>query len=107
LSNLLFICSKNQWRSPTAQLLFNNNQTHTARSAGTSEKARMKVNEKMLSWADVIFCMERRHKQLLQQRFSLSFTGKQLIVLDIADKYAFGDEQLVAILKEKLAIYLE
>ena len=88
-------------------MLFINNQTHASRSAGTSEKARIKVNEKMLSWADVIFCMERRHKQLLQQRFSLSLAGKQLIVLDIEDNYPFGDAELVAILKEKLAVYLE
>ena len=107
LSNLLFICSKNQWRSPTAQMLFNTHQIHTARSAGTSEKARIKVNEKMLSWADVIFCMERRHKQLLQQRFPLILGGKQLIVLDIEDNYPFGDAELVAILKEKLGVYLD
>jgi len=88
-------------------MLFNNNQIHTARSAGTSEKARIKVNEKMLLWADVIFCMERRHKQLLQQRFSLSLAGKRLVVLDIEDNYRFGDIELLAILKEKLAVFLE
>jgi len=85
LSNLLFICSKNHWRSLTAELLFKNHPIHEARSAGTSDKARIKVNGKLIEWADVIFVMERKHNDLLKQRFAL--TDKKLIVLDIADDY--------------------
>jgi len=106
LSNLLFICSKNQWRSPTAEALFKNHPVHKARSAGTSDKARIKVNEKMLLWADVIFVMERRHKQLLGERFATALIGKQVVVLEITDDYRFGDAELIGILKEKLAEYL-
>ncbi|WP_295673467.1 protein tyrosine phosphatase [uncultured Mucilaginibacter sp.] len=106
MSNVLFICSKNQWRSPTAEMLFKNHPDHQARSAGTSDKARIKVNEKLLAWADVIFVMERRHKQRLNQRFPLILMEKTLIVLDIEDDYRFGDEELIGILKEKLNNYL-
>jgi predicted protein tyrosine phosphatase len=106
LSNLLFICSKNQWRSPTAELLFKNHASHQARSAGTSEKARIKVNEKMLLWADVIFVMEHKHKQLLRQRFSSALAGKKLIVMDIEDNYGFNDVELIAIIKKALNDYL-
>ncbi|MDR3696584.1 protein tyrosine phosphatase [Mucilaginibacter sp.] len=106
MSKLLFICSKNQWRSPTAEMLFKNHPDHRARSAGTSDKARIKVNEKLLAWADVIFVMERRHKQLLYQRFPLILTEKTLIVLDIADNYRYGDEEMTGVLKEKLYHYL-
>jgi predicted protein tyrosine phosphatase len=106
LAKLLFICSKNQWRSPTAELLFKNHAVHQARSAGTSEKARIKVNEKFVLWADVVFVMEHRHKELLKQRFSGSITGKRLIVLDIPDNYLFCDEELIEILKGKLAEFL-
>jgi len=106
LSNLLFICSKNQWRSPTAQLLFKNHPHHTAQSAGTSDKARIKVNEKLVNWANVIFVMERRHKILLQQKFGFAMAGKQVVILDIEDIYPYGDEELVAILKSTLANYL-
>jgi predicted protein tyrosine phosphatase len=104
LANLLFICSKNQWRSPTAELLFKNNQEHTASSAGTSDKARIGVNQKMINRADVIFVMERKHKQLLSQRFDI--IDKQLIVLDIEDNYQFNDPELVGILREALREYL-
>jgi predicted protein tyrosine phosphatase len=104
LSNLLFICSKNQWRSPTAEQLFKNHPEHIAYSAGTSDKARIRVSQKMLDRADVIFVMERKHKTLLQQRFDI--THKQLIVLDIEDNYPFNDPELVAILKDVLKEYL-
>jgi predicted protein tyrosine phosphatase len=79
---------------------------HKARSAGTSEKARIRVNEKLLLWADVVFVMERRHKQLLNERFPSALKEKELIVLEIADNYRFGDPELTEILKEKLADYL-
>jgi predicted protein tyrosine phosphatase len=106
LPRLLFICSKNQWRSPTAELLFKNHPVHQAKSAGTSDKARIKVNQKMLDWADIVFVMERKHQQLLKQQFPLAVDDKPLIILDIEDNYQFGDEELIEILKNSLAEYL-
>ena len=106
LSNLLFICSKNQWRSPTAELLFKNHPVHHARSAGTSDKARIKVNQKLVEWADAVFVMEQKHKDILKDRFSTSLPGKHVIVLDIADDYQFGDARLIQILSEALSDYL-
>lgn len=104
MPNLLFICSKNQWRSPTAELLFKNHPQHTAQSAGTSDKARIRVSQKIIDRADVIFVMERKHRDLLRRRFNI--TGKQLIVLDIEDNYHFNDPELIEILKEALRDYL-
>lgn len=104
MASLLFICSKNQWRSPTAELLFKNHPEHTARSAGTSDKARIRLNQKMLNNADVVFVMERKHKTLLMQRFDI--TDKQVIVLDIDDNYLFNDPELINILKTALSDYL-
>jgi len=79
---------------------------HQARSAGTSEKARIKVNEKLLAWADWIFVMERRHRDLLKQRFPSAIAGKSVVVLDIEDNYQFGEEELVELLSEQLEDYL-
>jgi len=104
LPNLLFICSKNQWRSPTAELLFKNHPTHHARSAGTSDKARIKVNQKMIDWANVIFVMERKHMDMIRQLFS--FDQQQLVLLDIEDNYQFNDPELIDILKINLNNYL-
>lgn len=79
---------------------------HTARSAGTSDKARIKVNRKLIDWADVIFVMERKHKQLLIRQYALAIEGKQLVVLDIEDHYRFADAELIEILKGSLTGYL-
>jgi len=77
---------------------------HQAYSAGTSDKARIRVNQKMIDRADVIFVMERKHQQLLKQRFDV--TGKALLVLNIEDNYQFNAPELVAILEEALREYL-
>ena len=105
MSHLLFICSKNQWRSPTAELLFKNHPIHEVRSAGTSDKARIRVSQKLLDWADVIFVMERKHRDILNQRFDLA--NKACAVLDIEDNYQFADPELIAILRVALAEYLQ
>ena len=104
MSHLLFICSKNQWRSPTAELLFKDHAIHQARSAGTSDKARIRVSQKLIDWADVIFVMERKHLDIIKQRFE--FAHQTLLVLDIEDNYQFGDAELIEILKISLAEYL-
>jgi len=104
LSNLLFICSKNQWRSPTAESLFKNHPTHTARSAGTNNNARIRVNQKMIDWADVLFVMERKHRDIIRERFNIS--NQPVIILEIPDDYQFGDPELIEILKISLAGYL-
>ncbi len=87
-------------------MLLKNHPNHNARSAGTSDKARIRVNKKLLLWADVIFVMERRHKQLLRERFASALAERQVIILEIADDYPFGDAELIEILKEKLIDYL-
>lgn len=104
MANLLFICSKNQWRSPTAEHLFKNHHLHSARSAGTSDKARIRINQKMIDWADTIFVMERKHRSLLTQRFNMA--DKQIVVLDIPDDYQFGDPELIDMLHTSLSAYL-
>jgi predicted protein tyrosine phosphatase len=104
LSNLLFICSKNQWRSPTAELLFKDHPIHVTRSAGTNNKARIRVTQKMIDWADVLFVMERKHRDIIKERFIIS--DQPVIILEIPDDYQFGDAELIEILKVSLADYL-
>lgn len=105
--NLLFICSRNKWRSRTAEDLFKRLNGYEVRSAGTADSARVRVNEKLLAWADIIFVMERDHKKRLQQEFSSDVLNKEMIVLDIPDDYQYMDEALVEILNETILPYLD
>jgi predicted protein tyrosine phosphatase len=87
-------------------MLFNNHPVHHARSAGTSDKAQIRTNQKLVDWASIIFVMERKHKELLKQRFPSGITEKQIIVLEIEDNYRFNDPELVEILRDCLSDYL-
>jgi predicted protein tyrosine phosphatase len=104
--NILFVCSRNKWRSRTAETIFKNNQQHQVRSAGTAADARIKVNEKLIHWAELIFVMEKRHKQLLHEKFADSLAQKQIIVLDIEDNYHYMNEELIEILNTSVSPYL-
>lgn len=104
MPNLLFICSKNQWRSPTAELLFKGHQLHQARSAGTSDKARIRINQKLIDWADLVLVMEYKHRDIIKQQFNT--LHKPVVVLNIPDDYQFNDPELIEILQVALADYL-
>lgn len=100
--NILFICSRNQWRSPTAEAIFKNHAVIKAKSAGTENAARIRVTEKLILWADIIYVMECKHKQRLHQRFEGALTGKNIQVLDIPDNYKYMDPELIEELKSVL-----
>jgi len=104
--NLLFICSRNLWRSSTAEKLFNSQQHH-AKSAGTSSGAKVKLSQKLIVWADIVFVMERRHRDIIKERFSESLIGKKIVVLNIPDDYQYMDEDLIEILESSVRPYLE
>ena len=104
--NILFVCSRNKWRSATAETIYQNHPFHQVRSAGTAQNARIKINAKHIEWADLIFVMEKKHKQRLQENFEGALIDKQLIVLDIPDEYTYMDEELIAEIDAKVAPYL-
>lgn len=95
--NILFVCSRNKKRSLTAEAIFKNNGKHYVSSAGTEESARRKLTQDMLDNADLIFVMEKRHRERIRQNFK---TDKEIIVLDIPDEYEYMDEELVAMLQD-------
>lgn len=104
---LLFICSRNKQRSLTAETILRDNPTIDVKSAGTETGARVKVTAGLLNWADLIFVMERRHVNRLQQKYADVLINKTIITLGIADDYAYMDEELVDILINRLAEYID
>ncbi len=77
-----------------------------ARSAGTANSARIKVTAKLLNWAHVVFVMEKKHKQQLQQRFPEIYSQKQIIVLHIPDEFQFMDEELIQMISNSVEPFL-
>ncbi|MES2933321.1 MAG: phosphotyrosine protein phosphatase [Pseudomonadota bacterium] len=98
--NVLFICSKNQWRSPTAEQVWRKHPALHVRSAGTSPNARHTVSIDDLQWANVIFVMEEKHKSRLLASYRRVLENISIHVLDIPDKYKYMDPELVELLRD-------
>jgi predicted protein tyrosine phosphatase len=93
--NVLFVCSRNQWRSPTAEKVWRKNPKLSVRSAGTSPNARRHVSPGDIAWAEIIFVMEEKHKSRLVAAYRGLLEYKPLHVLGIPDEYKFMDPELV------------
>lgn len=95
MSNFLFVCSRNQWRSPTAEKIFKD-KGYSARSAGTSPNAKKTISVTDIKWADIIFVMEKKHKNRIIAKFSRMVEYKPIHILDIPDEYQFMDPELIS-----------
>lgn len=105
--NLLFVCSRNQWRSPTAEMVFRNYEGLHTRSAGIASSARNRISEKTLWWADLIFVMEKHHREQIEKRFPEIAATKEIVVLDLPDDYGYMDPELIEELKARVQPYLK
>ena len=103
---LLFICSRNRWRSPTAEALFNGVNGRQARSGGTEPGARVKITAGHLGWADLIFVMEKKHLRRLRAKFQDELIGKRVVCLHIPDDYKFMQPELVDLLQATISPHL-
>jgi len=103
---VLFICSRNRWRSPTAEEVFAGHPGIECASAGLSPDADHPLTPELVQWADIIFVMEREHKARLSSRFKPFLAGKRVVCLDIADRYTFMDPALVKLLRMKVTPFL-
>jgi len=102
MKNILFVCGRNKLRSPTAENVFSSYPGIEVASAGTNPDADTPLSADLVEWADIIFVMEKSHRQKLATRFRASLKNKRIICLNIPDKYAFMDPELVRILKSKI-----
>ena len=103
---LLFVCSKNKWRSLTAERIFHGVDGYDVRSAGTEKDARIKVTAGHVGWADMIFVMEKKHRRRLEEKFGDIVDGKEVVCLNIPDDYELMDPELIDVLLEKLSLYI-
>src|SRR5262245_12515850 len=106
MANVLFICDANRLRSPTAEAVFSNRAGIHVRSAGVGKGATVPVSLELLEWADLIFVMEKRHRNIIHSRFKDLYQSKRIICLYIPDEYEFMDPELVALLEAKVPPYL-
>ena len=105
MKRVLFVCSQNKLRSPTAEQVFSTWPDLEVDSAGTNHDAENPLTGELVAWADVIFVMEKTHRAKLSKRFKRHLNAR-VICLDIPDDYAFMDPALVTLLKARVAPHL-
>ncbi len=99
---VLFLCSRNRLRSPTAEQVFGAWPDLEVDSAGLADDAEVVLTNEQLDWADLIMVMEASHRRRLQTRHRNRLKGKRVVCLDIPDRYDFMQPELVALLLKKV-----
>jgi len=104
VKKVLFVCTGNMDRSPTGEALLKEKAGFEVQSAGTWPQAHRRVSESLVNWADLIFVMERHHKEYILHLNPEA--DRKTVVLDIPDMYYRNDPELIRILKHKLSTCL-
>ena len=106
MKKILFVCSQNKLRSPTAEQVFSRRTDIEVMSAGTNSDAETPLCEELIIWADMIVVMERTHRNKIQKRFRIIIGAKRIVCLDIPDDFEFMDPMLVRMLEFRMARHL-
>lgn len=104
---ILFVCGRNQWRSPTAERIYRNDPRVSVRSAGVGGAARRVISEGDLDWADLVLVMERGHARRIREQFSHREAFPPMECLDIPDDYGFMDAELIELIRAGTEPHLE
>ena len=99
---LLFVCSGNQDRSPTAEALYRSHPRFEVQSAGTSKYANTVLTNQKVQWADIIVVMEPCHEDYIRENFPEVIEEKIIYCLNIPDQYHFLDTELLHLIDEKM-----
>ena len=104
---ILFVCSENRLRSPTAAAVFSEYDGVEAISAGTNSDCETPISGDLIEWADAILVMEKSHRNKVAKKFRALLKDKKLAVLDIPDDFDYMDPMLVRILRNRVPQYVQ
>jgi predicted protein tyrosine phosphatase len=106
MNRVLFLCSRNRLRSPTAEHIFGTRNDMEVASGGLSPDAETPCMPELVEWATIIFVMEKGHKTKLTKKFKRHLKLAKIIFRDIPDDFAFMAPDLVDILQKRVCSYL-
>jgi predicted protein tyrosine phosphatase len=98
---ILFVCTANRLRSPTAEDLFKGLGGHDVLSAGTDPGAPRPLTKELVASADLIFVMEAHHRERIRKRFKARPPDSAIVTLHIPDEFERGDPDLIALLQDR------
>lgn len=106
MTRVLFICTQNKLRSPTAENVFADYPGIETDSAGLGNDANVPLSPEQIEWATMIFVMEQSHRKKLSKKFRPYLNDKQVICLGIPDEYEYMQPELIDLLKKKVEPFL-
>lgn len=99
---VLFVCTANRLRSPTAEDLFRDWPGIEAVSAGTDSEALRPLTRELVAGADLIFVMESHHRERIRKKYRIRPDDNKIVTLHIPDEYERGAPELIELLKVKV-----
>ena len=105
-TNILFLCSRNRRRSPTAERIFAQREGIETDSAGLAPDAEVRLSLDQLQWADLVVVMEKQHRSTLTRQFGRHLARTRVVCLDIPDRYDYMQPELIDLLETKMARFL-
>ena len=103
---ILFVCDANRLRSPTAEAIFKSDARLDVKSAGIAREATVPLTPELLEWADVVFVMEKRQRNVIHSRFPEIYRRKRITCLYIPDEFEYMDPELVLLLEQRVTPHL-
>lgn len=95
---VLCLCSAGLLRSPTTANVLHREYGYNTRAAGVTEDfALIPVDDVLLEWADEIVCVEASVWRTLEKAYP--HVAPITIILNIPDRYSWGDSELEQIIK--------
>jgi predicted protein tyrosine phosphatase len=106
MKNLLFVCKYNQMRSRTAESIYSDDSRYIVKSAGISKRAQVKLSEDLIVWADIVFVMESKFRDVIVDLYPIKSLSKEIVSLDIPDTYYYMETLLVELIKSRINSFL-
>ncbi len=104
---ILFVCGRNQWRSPTGEAIYRNDQRVSVRSVGVSDKGRRRLSANDLEWAELVLVMEEKYKRRIVMTYRDRLDLPAIECLDIPDEYKYMDPELVELIRSGTEHYID
>lgn len=98
LKNLLFVCERNEQRSPTFETWFKNNRhQYDVKSAGISCYSHVMLTKELLEWADTVYVMDLKQEMFIARKFP-ELLGN-VIVIGCDDDYQRESSRLFKLIE--------
>jgi len=93
-------------RSRTAESIYSDDSRFAVKSAGTSKKAKVRLTEDLINWANIVFVMESKQRDFIVKLYPIESLSKEIVSLDIPDTYYYMEAQLIELIKSKVNSFL-